>query len=85
MDNLEPYQGFYAKKGYGEYEKHFLHYAPVSMLNIYMYNNQVVSSYIYIFKYQQHFCFKLIFYSPNNILNSLIFIVNFLYNLTNLF
>ena len=71
--------------GYGEYEKHFLHYATVSMLNIYMYNNQVVSSYIYIFKNQQHFCFKLIFYYLNIILNSLVFIMNCLYNSTDLF
>ena len=41
MDNLEPYQGFYAKKGYGEYEKHFLHHATVSMLNIYIFDNNV--------------------------------------------
>ena len=34
MDNLEPYQGFYDKRGYEESEKHFLHHATVSMLNI---------------------------------------------------
>ena len=28
--------------GYGEYEKHFLHYATVSMLNIYVSNSQVI-------------------------------------------
>ena len=38
MDSLEPYQGFYEKQGYGEYEKHFLHHATVSMLKIYIYN-----------------------------------------------
>ena len=38
MENLEPYQGFYDKKGYGQYEKRFLHYATVSMVNI-VYNS----------------------------------------------
>ena len=39
MYSLEPYKGFYDKKGYGEIEKHFLHHATVSMLNIYIYNS----------------------------------------------
>ena len=34
MDNLEPELGFYDVNGYGEFEKHFLHHATVSMLNI---------------------------------------------------
>ena len=41
MDNLEPYSDYYAKRGYGEYEKHFLHHATVSMLNIYIFDNNV--------------------------------------------
>ena len=36
MDNLER---ICDENGYGEYEKHFLHYATVSMLNIYTYLN----------------------------------------------
>ena len=50
MSNLEPEPGFYNENGYGEVEKHFLHYATVSMLNIYIYNNQVISlsSFFYI-------------------------------------
>ena len=39
MDNLEPYPGFYDDNEYGEYEKHFLHHATVSMLNVYIYNS----------------------------------------------
>ena len=42
MDNLEPEPGFYVNYEYGEYEKHFLHYATVSMLNIYVSNSQVI-------------------------------------------
>ena len=34
MDNLEPYPGFYAENGYGEYEKKFICCATVSMLKI---------------------------------------------------
>ena len=34
MDNLEPYRGFYNEREYGEYEKHFLHHATVSVLFI---------------------------------------------------
>ena len=34
MDNLEPHPGFYAKCEYGGYEKHFLHHAIVSRLNV---------------------------------------------------
>ena len=71
MENLEPYSGFYAENRYGEYEKRFIHYATVSMLNNYIYNNQVISLSSF-FKYQQHFCFKLIFFCLNNILNSLV-------------
>ena len=37
MDNLEPYPGFYDDNEYGEYEKHFLHHATVSVLfNLFM-------------------------------------------------
>ena len=32
MEILEPYPGFYDLRGYGEYEKQFLHHATVSML-----------------------------------------------------
>ena len=39
MDNLEPQPGFYNENGYGEVEKHFLHHATVSILNIYTPNN----------------------------------------------
>ena len=39
MDNLEPRPGFYAKHEYGEYEKHFIHHAAVSMLNVYSHNS----------------------------------------------
>ena len=34
MENLEPYPGFYDLRGYGEYEKQFLHHATVSMLKL---------------------------------------------------
>ena len=40
MDNLEPQPGFYNKRGYGEFEKHYLHHATVSVLNIH--NSQVI-------------------------------------------
>ena len=30
------------ENGYGEYEKHFLHYATVSTLKIYVSNSQVI-------------------------------------------
>ena len=43
MENLEPYPGFYDEKGYGEYEKQFLHYATVSMLK-YLY---LIKKYLY--------------------------------------
>ena len=39
MDDLEPGPGFYDRHGYGKFEKHFLHHATVSMLNINFYNN----------------------------------------------
>ena len=42
MESLEPEPGFYDKNGYGEYEKQFLHYATVSMLNISVCNNSVI-------------------------------------------
>ena len=42
MDNLEPYSGFYDENGYGEDKKFFLHYATVSLLNIYIYIFQVI-------------------------------------------
>ena len=42
MDNLEPEPGFYDKRGYGEFEKHLLHHAAVSVLNIYLHNIQVL-------------------------------------------
>ena len=41
MYNLEPEPGFYHKYGYGEFEKRFLHYVTVSMLNTYIYNSIV--------------------------------------------
>ena len=34
MENLELEPGFYNKRGYGEFEKHYLHHATVSVLNI---------------------------------------------------
>ena len=71
MSNLEPEPGFYNENGYGEVEKHFLHYATVSMLNIYIYNIQVISLSSF-FLISQLFCFKLIFYSLNNILIRLV-------------
>ena len=42
MENLEPYPGFYDEKQYGEYEKQFLHYATVSMQNIFVYEIKVI-------------------------------------------
>ena len=42
MEELEPTPGFYAQNGYGDYEKLFLHHATVSMLNIYVYINDVI-------------------------------------------
>ena len=42
MDNLEPFPGFYDDNEYGEYEKHLLHHAAVSVLNIYLHNIQVL-------------------------------------------
>ena len=42
MENLEPYPGFYDEKQYGEYEKQFLHYATVSMQNIFVYKIKVI-------------------------------------------
>ena len=42
MDNLEPFRGFYAKYEYVEYEKHLIHRAIVSMLNVYSHNSQVL-------------------------------------------
>ena len=41
MENLKPEPGFYDKRGYGEFEKRFLHYATVSMLNTFIYNSIV--------------------------------------------
>ena len=41
MENLEPYPGFYDGRGYGEYEKQFLHNATVSMLK-YLYIIKIV-------------------------------------------
>ena len=32
MENLELEPGFYNKRGYGEFEKHYLHHATVSVL-----------------------------------------------------
>ena len=34
MENLELEPGFYNKRGYGEFEKHYLHHATVSLLKI---------------------------------------------------
>ena len=42
MDNLKPYPGFYAIRGYEGSEKYFLHHATVSVLNIYIYYSQVI-------------------------------------------
>ena len=36
MNVLEPEPGFYDANGYKEYEKNLLHYATVSILNIYI-------------------------------------------------
>ena len=41
MHNLEPFQGFYKRNEYGEYEKKFIHHATVSMLNILTCNNDI--------------------------------------------
>ena len=41
MENLEPEPGFYDRRGYGDNEKHLLHHATVSVLNINIYNSQV--------------------------------------------
>ena len=42
MDNLEPEPHFYHDNEYEEYEKHFLHHATVSMLNILINNSDVI-------------------------------------------
>ena len=42
MENLEPEPGFYDRRGYGEVEKHLLHHATVSVLNINIHTSQVI-------------------------------------------
>ena len=49
MENLEPYPGFYDEKQYGEYEKQFLHYATVSMQNIFVYKTKLSKFYFLLF------------------------------------
>ena len=42
MEKLDPKHGFYVKNGFGEYEKQLIHHATVSMLQIWISNNDYV-------------------------------------------
>ena len=85
MDNLEPYPGFYNENGYGDNEKHLLHHSTVSVLNINIYNSQVIHfNNFFLIKIITTFLFQTILLPLNKNFKYLVFIGKCLYNLTDL-
>ena len=85
MENLEQEPGFYDNRWYGEFEKHLLHHATVSVLNINIYNSQVIHfNNFFLIKIITTFLFQTILLPLNKNFKYLVFIGKCLYNLTDL-